>query len=155
MRWENCLITVAGDRPAFKLVDWELADIGDACWDVGAILQTYLSVWVMSAPAAGHEVTPAPAQEAPESYSLEALQPSLRAFWAGYSGALRVSLDEASALLERCVRYAAARMIQSAYEYVQFSPRVSAGALRMVQVSSEILRDASKASRELFGLRGA
>ena len=154
MRWENCLITAAGDRPAFKIVDWELADIGDACWDAGAILQTYLSVWIMSAPAAGHEAAGGPAQEATVSYPLEALQPSLRAFWAGYTGALRVGPDAAPALLERCVRYAAARMIQAAYEYVQFSPRVSAGALRMVQLSSDILRDPLTAGRELLGLRG-
>jgi hypothetical protein len=155
MRWENCLITVGGDRPSFKIVDWELADIGDACWDVGAVLQAYLSVWVMSAPAAGHEASSAPAQEASASYPLEALQPSLRAFWAGYTSALQVGAAAEPALLERCVRYAAARMIQSAYEYVQFSPRVSAGALRMVQVSSDILRDTSTAGRELLGLRCA
>jgi hypothetical protein len=51
MKWDNVLVfpTPSGGLD-FRIVDWEMADIGDADWDVGAILQSFLMVWIQSMP---------------------------------------------------------------------------------------------------------
>ncbi len=148
MRWENCVIT-RRDRTSIKIVDWELADIGDPCWDVGAVIQAYLFASLMSAHAnhGGLPETPGAAVE----YLSEAVRPSVRACWEGYAGALQVGGAAARELFAKCVGYAAARMIQAAYEHVQFSSQVPAHALRLVRASADILRDVPQAAEHLLG----
>ncbi|MGH9694429.1 MAG: hypothetical protein ACRD5Z_09825, partial [Bryobacteraceae bacterium] len=88
-----------------RLVDWELADAGDAAWDCANVMQYYWGQWV-SVGAPG-----------PEAWN--ALAAALRNFWSAYSGG-----DEgAQPRFGRATRFTGARMIQTAYE--QF---VSAGA---------------------------
>ena len=65
IKWDNCLVAgltgepaggapVAGEpAEAFHLVDWEMADVGDAAWDVGGVFQSYLSYWALSPPGRG------------------------------------------------------------------------------------------------------
>jgi hypothetical protein len=50
------------------------------------------------------------------------------------------------------MRFGAARMIQTAYETMQFSPQISPHALCMLQVSFNILREPSEAVSHLLGL---
>ncbi len=153
MRWENCLL-VSGAREhelSLKIVDWELADIGDSAWDIGSLIQAYLSAAIMYAPVNAETHT---------AHDLDALnrqlngaEAALRSFWKNYVEARGVEAGSERELFERCLRYAAARMIQSAYEYVQFSPQVSPQALRLLEVSSGILKNPGKAAEELLGAR--
>src|SRR5258708_825360 len=64
----------------------------------------------------------------------------------------RVDSADAADLLESCVRYAAARMIQTAYEYMQYSSQISANALYLLQVSLNTLKDPKEAIRDLLAL---
>lgn len=78
-----------------KLVDWELADRGDAAWDCANVMQYYWSQW---ASIAG---------PAPEAW--DALAGALQSFWTAYSDGSRGSFG-------RATRFTGARLIQTAYE---------------------------------------
>jgi len=153
IKWDNCLIYPKDgpvDQINLKLVDWELADIGDACWDVGAVFQAYLSSWIASMPMTGE--TP-PAQFIDQAqYPLEEMQPAIRAFWRAYLDVLQVDHPTEKALLERSMKYGAARMIQTAYEWLYYSPQVSAVTLYLLQVSLNILKNTPEAINHLLGL---
>ena len=91
VKWDNCVVYPA--RPAtaaslrLKIVDWELSDIGDPRWDVGALLQAYIAFWVFSMRISTDcrwRSLPNTAQ-----YPIENMQPSIRAFWQAYVGATR------------------------------------------------------------------
>src|SRR5579883_1107790 len=41
MKWENCLVS-SSEPLKLRVVDWELADIGDGAWDVATIFKEYL-----------------------------------------------------------------------------------------------------------------
>ena len=155
MKWDNCVVYRAngdGEELGFKIVDWELADIGDRRWDVGAILQAYLSFWIMSIPV-NSEMSPAQFVELAQ-YPLEDMQPAIRAFWKAYLETLQLEGPEAAQLLETCVQYGAARMIQTAYEYMQFSPQITPSALYLLQVSLNILKSPKEAiNPPVFNLR--
>src|SRR5262245_54818945 len=90
MKWDNCLVRYPpgrGDEGTLYLVDWELADVGDACWDVGGVFQAYLSFWILSI-----QMTTgmAPAQMAElAQYPIEAMQPAIHAFWKTYQNAMQ------------------------------------------------------------------
>lgn len=153
MKWDNCVVYVKDGNSedlSFKIVDWELADIGDGRWDVGAILQAYLSFWIMSIPATV-EASPTQLPDLAQ-YRLEKMQPAIRAFWEAYRETLQVEGAKASELLESCVKYGAARMVQTAYEYMQYSPNITASALYLLQVSLNILKSPREAINHLLAL---
>jgi aminoglycoside phosphotransferase (APT) family kinase protein len=154
MKFENCL--VLAPRPgesahALRVVDWELADFGDMYWDVGAVFQAYLSTWVLSMPA--HDEASAEHLVSHARYPLESMQPAMAAFWRAYTAVRPAPAGLApAALLTRCVQYAAARMIQTSYEHMGQATRVTMGALRMLQVSMNMLTRPADAIRDLLGM---
>jgi aminoglycoside phosphotransferase (APT) family kinase protein len=153
IKWDNCVVypVTSGNGPlASKVVDWELADIGDPCWDIGALLQAYISFWVFSM-RIGADV---PVAQSPNTaqYPIEMMQPSIRAFWQAYIAAMELERVAAETLLVRSMQYGAARMIQTAYESMQYSPQISPNALCLLQVSFNILKEPKEAVTHLLGL---
>jgi hypothetical protein len=152
VKWENLVLTrsAAGEAPELRVIDWEMADIGDPCWDAGAVFQAYLSFWVFSLPlAAGVSVAEA-AEGAP--FTLSQMPPALAAFWSSYAAARRLPATESQAQLVRSMTCAAARMIQTAYEGIQRTPRITPQALCQLQMSMNILRDPAAAVRDFVGI---
>ena len=123
LKWEHCILI----HGQLRIVDWEFADIGDGCWDAGAVLQAYLHLWVQS-------VTDDPLAE---------IQPAIRAFWEAYAGSAE--------MLERAVGYAAVRMIQTAWENLMTASEIGAEEVRLLQVSQNILASPREAVQRLFG----
>ena len=160
IKWDNLHVTAEDDgegndeashgKVKLRLVDWELADFGDACWDAGAVFQSYLSAWVFSMPA----VAGVPAEQlvGAAQFPVEQMQPAVRAFWKTYAETRGLGAAEARADLERGVAYAAARMIQTAYEYMFQSPQITTSALYLLQLSLNILKNPREAAASLLAL---
>ena len=160
MKWDNCLVfrkngqslpPEGEEHPLnFRIVDWELADFGDASWDVGAVFQAYLAFWILSMPV---QAGVAPGQYVEQAvYPLEAMQPAMRAFWTTYAEVRGLENQDVRTALERCVRYGAARMVQTVFEYMYMSPQLSTNAVSLLQVSLNILQNPKEAIAELIGL---
>jgi hypothetical protein len=143
IKWDNFLVFPDG---AVRLVDWELADLGDPSWDAGSVLQGFLTSWVTSIQAPPGSV--ADFAQLP----LARLRPAIRAFWHAYVEALGVDGAEADRRLDRAVRYGAARMVQTAYEYLQFQHEIAGPAVWLLQVSLNLLKDPRRGTVELFAL---
>ena len=155
MKWENCVVPRTDDpaeaAAGLKIVDWELADIGDGCWDVGAIFQAYLTYWILSMRIPAEQVRPERLQQLAD-FPLEQMQPAIAAFWEAYARTRGASGAEAETLLLRAMRYGAARMIQTAWEYLTYSPQLTANALCMLQVSINVLTRPHDAVEHLLGI---
>ncbi len=135
MRLENCILSHdSNGKPGLKIIDWELADLGDPAWDVGSILQAVLSAHITS-------ITPRQEQLTLRALLMDSavidVKPAIESFWQSYERELQRA--ENSNPFERCLSYGAARMVQSAYEYMQFSPELSRNAQHLVEVSADIL----------------
>jgi len=161
IKWDNLHVTVddaEGEEKAeasdgklnLRLVDWELADFGDACWDAGAVFQSYLSFWVFSMP----QVAGVPAEQlvGAAQFPIEKMQPAIRAFWKTYVETRGLNGEEARDALERSVSYGAARMIQTAYEYMFHAPQITTSALYLLQLSLNILKSPREATASLLAL---
>lgn len=149
MKWDNVLVLSGGTpTPDFRIVDWEMADIGDAAWDVGAVLQSFLTVWILSMPI-GNGL-------APETYvamagqPLETMRPVIGAFWRAYTNTRGFGAAEARRQIERCLRFGAARLVWSAIEQRLYAPGVDPSAAALLQVSLNILQNPARAVRELL-----
>ena len=148
IKWENLMVCrQAEDAPLeLKIIDWEIADIGDECWDVAGVLQAYLSFWIFSLPLTetnGQAVTP---------FDTEGIKPAMAAFWTSYATAMNLDQRTSRQVLVRCISCAAARIIQTAYESSTTVPQLSHHALCKLQMSMNILKDPSGAVRDLMGL---
>lgn len=154
MRWENCLLAPR-QQPIetwrLYIVDWELADIRDAAWDVGGMLQAYLTFWLGSMPIEEGESRPE-MLAAHATRPLETIQPAIAALWAGYIEASEAYGDQPGPFLDRCVRMMAARMLVTAFEMSAWADRLDGRALLIVQTALNILSAPADAARDLLGL---
>jgi aminoglycoside phosphotransferase (APT) family kinase protein len=152
LRLDNCSVSPAASSrwKVLKLVDWEMAGLGDPAWDVGTVFSEYLSLWLEFAPLSG--------QTPPESFleygifPLERMQPAMLAFWEGYIRGRRLAAEPASELLIRSVRYTAARLVQSAYERAQYASDLSGQIVLKLQLGQNVLAKPQDASEHLLGI---
>jgi serine/threonine protein kinase len=154
LKGENIVISAKyGEKKLdIKIVDWECAGFGDACWDVGSFFAEYIGSWLFSIPLM--------ANAPPDSFislatlPLETMQPAMLGFWKAYSCRMGLDLTTSQQWLVRAVRYAAARMLQTGYEYLQYASRCTGHILYLVQICLNILRRPREASVHLFGIPG-
>jgi len=151
LKGENILVEDADGDTRVRIIDWELAQLGDAAWDVGAILRDFLSYWLMSVPLSS-DLTPEE-MLAGAQVPLSGLHPAARDFWEAYRAAAW-SGDGAteSGFLLRAVQYAAARLVQGAHELCSNQPVPPNLALAMLQLAANIMADPRGAALHLFGL---
>jgi Phosphotransferase enzyme family len=137
-------------KVGLKLVDWEFAAKGDPCWDVGSVFSGYLSFWLSSMPITG--------REKPERflelsrYPLERMQPALRSFWTSYCKRTGLDGPIADQWLLRAIRYAAVRLVQTAFEQTTRAKGLSGNIIGLLQLSLNMLSRTHEAARLLLGL---
>ncbi len=151
MRWENCLLAphdVSLPLRHLYVIDWELADIGDAAWDVGSMLQSYLAFWIASMP----KDSDPEAMLAGAKIPLAEVQPAICAFWDGYIAASDAYRDQEAQFLDHCVRLLAARMMVTAFERCAWASQIDPTALVLVQTALNILERPEPVALELLGI---
>lgn len=153
MKWDNIILTDHKyDDMNFqmKIVDWELAQIGDPAWDIGGVFHDFITFWLYSLPMSGKEN---PEQlVASTEYPLQNMKNAIRSFWRGYTKTIGFKGQTSNDLLIRSARYCAARLIQKAYESHQSSAELSNTAFYMVQTSLNIMKNTDDAIIHLFGI---
>lgn len=149
IKWDNLIVREERGGVTISIIDWELADFGDPCWDAGAVFQSYFAFWILAIPVSGPATPEQLVASAP--YPIEGMQPSMRAFWSAYVHALGAA-ERSDELLERSLGYAAARMIQTAYEYVVHFGRLTPSVVLMLQVSLNVLNNPRHAIEQLVGI---
>jgi hypothetical protein len=149
---DNVLVrTDAGvPEPHVSLVDWELVQLGDPAWDVGAALADFLTFWIASIPLTS---TKTAAQQVAEArYPLPRIQPALRALWTAYRAAAAMAPEEAAPFLMRAVGYSGARLIQSAFEQSYGATALPNSSVGLLQLAANVLADPPGALRDLLGI---
>jgi len=138
VKWANCIAHPAsgGTRPrrAVKLVDWEMAGWGDPAFDVGSAFSDFAAFELdRRAPAA-------------------AAGPGSAALWRAYVSAAGLGAPAAGERLERSVRFAGARLVQSAFEHTQETTVMSARVQRLLALARELLTGDPRAAGVRLGL---
>jgi hypothetical protein len=155
VKWENLILCRASeDAPVeLRMIDWEMADLGDDGWDVGAIFQAYWTFWIFMLPLGPGVTLDQAAAQSP--WRMEDLQAALTTFWRSYARARGITGRTERRMLERTMSCAAARMVQTAYEAIQQSQRMTPQGLVQLQMSMNVLSDPAAAAREISAVGGA
>jgi len=151
IKWINFLATANENGFAQKLIDWELADIGDPLWDVAGIMQSYITTWLL-----GFDNNKPHSQELPEYmkfYDIKNMQPSAQAFLYQYANLHNYSETESSAFFIRVIQFTAARIIQTSVEGITYNTKIEANNMRCIQLAFNVLKDPRHALAELFNIK--
>jgi serine/threonine protein kinase len=133
---------------SIKLIDWELADMGDPLWDVAAIMQNYLALWLLT------DVPELPGmQPAFKKINLEEVQPCINAFWKRYTQQLKFDPAQQRQFLVKAIKFAALKLIHFCFELAPGSATLQPGGVKMLQMSFNILRSPENAGSQLFGIK--
>jgi thiamine kinase-like enzyme len=154
-KWNNVLVQQdSGGIPArVLLLDWELAQLGDPAWDVGAALHAFIAEAVL-----GLELTDGTSPEAAAGLLgsvISRLLPAHRDFWRSYLEAARRTDPEAGAILDRLPGHVATRLIKSAYEWSQAELRMPRSAAAILQLGINMLLSPDTAREVVLGLGAA
>jgi thiamine kinase-like enzyme len=153
LKWNNCLV-VPGPashlKSRIRIVDWELACMGDACWDLGSILSEYLNFWLSSVPISGD--TPPDQFLDFARFPLRKMHSSILSFWNAYVQHREIKPDKEEEWLLRATRYAGVRLVQTAFEQLQDAADITSKAICLLQLCLNILTRPTEASVQLLGL---
>ncbi len=150
LKWDNILVHPRDGETELtevKIIDWEMAGIGDPCWDVGTVLSEFVAFWALSIPVVGGEP-----YEGLAKYPIEDMQPAIRAFWESYAEAMEFDRATARERLIKSVRFAGARLIQTAYERTQTMTHLTPHIYLLLQLSLNIMEGPEDAAEGLFGI---
>ena len=147
---DNVLISTNAHGCRVSLVDWELVQVGDPAWDVAGVFTDLWVAWVGAVPFAAGK--PAADALAESRQQLSVLFPAIRAFWSEYRQHALSDRNAWTAFLDRAVPYAAARLIQSAYEISQDAPILLNASVGMLQLAVNVLEDVDTAQVHLLGI---
>jgi hypothetical protein len=151
LKFENCVVSTdgvadgaadrAGADPGIRIVDWELADFGDPCWDAGCVVQAYLYVCLRDfLDRRGERLRERLGRAGARA---EAMRGALDAFRTGCAAGLD---------LERVMGCAAARLLQMALEVMHGQEEPPPLALSLLDAGEEVLEDPRETAR-LLGLK--
>jgi tRNA A-37 threonylcarbamoyl transferase component Bud32 len=154
LKWENVMVRGRGADARVHLVDWEMAAIGDAAWDLGGLLHAYVRHWVLNLPreayggADGPAGAPRPSRA--DEAALKAMAPSAAALWDGYRSAARPQAPAETLL--RAVRFAGARLLQTAIEDASGGRGLHTRAVAFAQLAANVVAAPREAAAALLGL---
>lgn len=158
--WSNkCLIhgdiklvnfLVCQEEENIKLIDWEIANLGDPLWDVASFLQSYL---FMKISYLSHTPEGWVLPKHLEYWDTPAQHQALTGFWKTYAKLQKWNPKEEEEALSKTLRYVAARLLQSAKEMNQ-NPKaaLSPQTYIVIQTAKNIFHNPLYAAKDIFGL---
>jgi aminoglycoside phosphotransferase (APT) family kinase protein len=154
IKWNNVLVQPdgAGTPVGVLLLDWEMAQLGEPAWDVGAVLHAFITEAVL-----GLELTDGTSPEAAAGLLgrlVPRLLPAHRDFLSVYQAAARLTDGEAEAFLHRLPLHVAARLLKSAYEWSQAEARMPRSAAAVLQLGINMLLRPAVAREVILGIGG-
>ncbi|MCM1983957.1 phosphotransferase family protein [Lyngbya confervoides] len=137
-------------RPAFKIIDWELYIWGDPIYDLATVLGSYLKLWLESIDRMPGE----PLQQALKQATtpLGLIQPLIVAFLQGYCHSFPQLLQRRSEfwtdLLQISGFYLLRRIAQNLTEHYPYDFQMR----RVVQVAQRLIMDSASSAEIIFGM---
>lgn len=154
VKWDNLLLTGDENDRELRIVDWELADVGDPAWDVASALASYLQWWLLNIPV--NPAQPDPAMMIPHApYALPSMWPAIGALWSAYAERLELDPAGSERLFRRVVRFAGARFVLNAFELLQMQTAMTPHATLALRLGQMLLCSPDQAAVHALGFASA
>lgn len=149
VKWVNFIFTPNDPQSDLKLIDWEIANIGDPTWDIAGVFQSYLSSWVYSYNNSSLQHQKFSGQE---YISIPSVRTGIQSFWKKYAQLKHYSPEEEEAVLNKSMRMTAARLLQTAFESNVQQAQLLPNTLRILQLCQHLFNHPEKIISELLGI---
>lgn len=148
MKWDNLLLCDEKDgRHKVIIIDWELFDLGDPLWDVGGFIHSFMVSSI------GRRLKAAPSDDGHDiGLVMEDFKHSnlfLSSMWGHYATKRNFGVRESRLELLRTMEFAAARMLQTAFEGLYYRDSISNEAEYLLGMAKHILANTSQFIDEL------
>lgn len=143
VKWLNFLVN--NDCSDIKLIDWEMTEIGDPCWDIAGVVHNYLFFWLLKQDAVR--------RKSGSIFDDSRLSEAVNLFLKTYFKLRQTPEEEQNDFLVKSLRYTALRLIQAAFEGVHHGNDLNETALRLLQLGQNILAEPNAAIQELLQIR--
>lgn len=130
-----------------KLIDWELADIGDPLWDVATVMQNYLSLWITT------DLPESQQMVSLQKIPLEKVQACISQFWNQYVQLMQWTPATRQTSLIKTIQFCALKLIHTCFETTAQVPTLQPTTVKMLQVSINILKNPTDAATKLFTIQ--
>jgi len=138
----NFLIYGNQNYEKLKIIDWEIADIGDPLWDVAGIFAGMISNELLySKKFANSSFAPVPGIDISD---INQAIHSAHYFWKKYVDLVSKNLDNKYLSIEKIIKYTGARLVQTAIEQNMMMATIQPNAIKMLQASYAILSNQSE-----------
>jgi hypothetical protein len=151
MKADNVLIVSRPDGGReLKLIDWELANLGEPLWDAACALCLFLQPWLFSVRTDG--TVPAAGSIPGDAAAFAATKRNAELFWTSYLERMRPALPADDDATLRVGRLTAARLVLLVFELLPNATTVSPHAMLALQLARYLLVDTPSALRDLLGI---
>lgn len=148
IKWMNILVASPNDKPKLKLIDWEIADIGDPLWDIAGIFAAIITTLVLKKQQQNPNAAFAPYQVSSLA-DLQEAWPTIIRFWNQYLKKRKARQEPAEQALKKTIDYTGVRLIQSAVEQNMMQPQIQPNATMILQASYLVLEKAAEIFNQL------
>lgn len=150
-KWDNVLVVESPARHnAVRLIDWELANLGDPDWDVACVLASLLQVWLLNSLP-----DPATGRAAVRGMSIGIAQDAARRFWSAYLHAAGFAASDDLPRRRHVAQLVAARLVLLAFELLPNAPAITAPATAALALARQFIVAPEQALAELLGIQSA
>ena len=125
-----------------SLIDWELADIGDPCWDLAAVFQIFFLHYIYAELKSGQS----------SNSHLEKVKPSLNHFWNRYSEKMKFTETQKKSDLTKSLQFSALKLIHTCFESTVTSNQLMPSSAKMLQLSLNILKNPQESLTSFFDI---
>lgn len=148
MKWDNVVVFPVADEGAydFRVIDWELADLGDAAWDLASVFASYVLYITMQQAA-----MPAADAESRSDTKLADATPSMRRFWEVYTQTRGLSANAASAYRQRTMGFLAGRLTLAVFEGLINQTLPVDRAEQLIELAQTIALAPAQTAQDLLG----
>lgn len=127
-----------------RLIDWELADIGDPCWDVAAFFCGYLMLWIQSSDMQYHYL--------PMNFSPETLKPAFQEFWKTYTQKMSFTPSQSREVILKAMKFCGLKLIHTCFETTPYTQTLQPQSAKLLQLSLNILKNPEMSIGSLLGI---
>ncbi|WP_019501954.1 phosphotransferase family protein [Pseudanabaena sp. PCC 6802] len=138
-----------GKHSIVRAIDWERSTWGDPAWDLGALIASYLQLWLSSLVVSKSMSIEESLRLA--TIPLEKLQPSIAAFTEAYLKHFPELIEYRPDFLKRIVQFAGLSLIEQIQAAIQYQKTFGNAGICTLQVAKSLLCRPEQSIPTIFG----
>jgi 5-methylthioribose kinase len=145
----NFIIQNVEDQDTLKIIDWELADIGDPIWDVAGIIQSLFVSKILILSAANPYGNNFQLNEEQMHQTMD----EILELWTAYAKYQKFKKEESQNKLIKAIQFAGMRLVQTSFEHNMQAQQLAPKTINLLQLSHSLMQNAEHFVQQILNSR--